>query len=241
VFAGVPLYFTHDSATISGAGGQQRTGLGDFYVGGELYLPNRVADYTSTVTIGAPTGSVANGFGTGHITADWSNRIERKFGRLAPFGIAGVSNSVPDTETLTRNFSSLGNLIHLEEGAEFNLSRRVYVGTSAYQIVPFGSQQVFDRLGEAFNPADHGDPNLAANGPSGNNNDARPATGNDLTRENGFDAWIGFEPTRSVRTEIGYSRSVRFALNRFSFNLSLNVGRLLRIRDRARVHGVVRH
>ena len=209
VFAGVPLYFSHDSEIIAGEGSRQRTGMGDIYFGGDLYLPSRAADFTTTLTIGAPTGSVANGFGTGHTTADWSNRLRKKLGPLAPFAVAGVSNSVPDTETLTRTFSSLGNLFHFEEGADFDVSRRVYVGASAYQIVPFGSQQVFDRLAD--------DRNLAA-------------TGSDSIRENGFDAWIGFEPTRTMRTEIGYSRSATFAVNRISFNLSLNVGRLLRLR-----------
>lgn len=209
VFAGVPLYFSHDSEIIAGEGSRQRTGMGDIYFGGDLYLPSRAADFTTTLTIGAPIGSVANGFGTGHTTADWSNRLRKKLGPLAPFAVAGVSNSVPDTETLTRTFSSLGNLFHFEEGADFDVSRRVYVGASAYQIVPFGSQQVFDRLAD--------DRNLAA-------------TGSDSIRENGFDAWIGFEPTRTMRTEIGYSRSGTFAVNRISFNLSLNVGRLLRLR-----------
>lgn len=209
VFAGVPLYFSHDSEIIAGAGSRQRTGMGDIYFGGDLYLPSRAADFTTTLTIGAPTGSVANGFGTGHTTADWSNRLRKKLGPLAPFAVAGVSNSVPDTETLTRTFSSLGNLFHFEEGADFDVTRRVYVGASAYQIVPFGSQQVFDRLAD--------DRKLAA-------------TGSDSIRENGFDAWIGFEPTRTMRTEIGYSRSGTFAVNRISFNLSLNVGRLLRLR-----------
>lgn len=209
VFAGVPLYFSHDSEIIAGEGSRQRTGMGDIYFGGDLYLPSRAADFTTTLTIGAPTGSVANGFGTGHTTADWSNRLRKKLGPLAPFAVAGVSNSVPDTETLTRTFSSLGNLFHFEEGADFDVTRRVYVGASAYQIVPFGSQQVFDRLAD--------DRNLAA-------------TGSDSIRENGFDAWIGFEPTRTMRTEIGYSRSGTFAVNRISFNLSLNVGRLLRLR-----------
>src|SRR5690349_6718719 len=112
VFAGIPLYFTHDRQTSGGAPSSQRSGPGDLYFGADLYLPTPVADFTTTLTVGAPTGSVADGFGTGHVTADWSNRVRKRIGPLAPFAVAGVSNSVPDTETLVRNFSSLGNLIH---------------------------------------------------------------------------------------------------------------------------------
>ena len=54
----------------------------------------------------------------------------------------------------------------------------------------------------------------------------------DRIRENGVDVWLGFEPTRVVRVEAGYSRSLTFALNRFSFNVGLNVGRLFKERVR---------
>lgn len=232
LFAGVPLYFAHDSQSLAGTSSTQQTALGDFYFGGELYVPNRVADYTSTVTIGAPTGNVADGFSTGHVTADWSNRFRKKIRALAPFAVAGFSNKVPDTETLTRGFSSLGKLLHFEEGAEYDLTRRVYVGASAYQVVPFGSQKIFGSEEDDLQPRDHGTGDPAENpNPAPAPGDVAPtATGNGITRENGFDAWIGFEQSRTVRTEIGYSRSITFAENRFSFNVSLNIGRIVRLR-----------
>lgn len=237
VFFGAPLYFTHDPAS-STLPAQQRSGIGDLYFGGDVYLPNRVADFTSTLTIGMPTGNVAEGFGTGHTTADWSNRLRRKMGRLSPFTVAGVSNSVPDTETLTRSFSSLGNLLHFEEGAEFDLTRRVYVGASIYQIVPFGNQEVFSRTDDSFRTQDQGSGKTGGNGNPTNpaqpapaaNPDQPTVAGNNITRENGVDTWIGFEPVRTLRAELGYSRSTTFAVNRLSFSLSLNVGRMLRLR-----------
>jgi len=214
VFIGLPVYLAHDAADgAAGAPASNSAGLGDFYFGGELYLPSDWVNYTSTLTIGAPTGDVADGFSTGHVMVDWSNRLRHNFGLLAPYFVAGLANTVPDTETLTRAFSSFGRIVHLEEGTDVNLTRRVYVGASAYQILPFGNQVVVSPL-------------------DGTGSTADPATvsGNDLTRENGFDTWAGFEPSRSVRTEVGYSRSVTFAINRFSFGVSFNVGRLLRLR-----------
>ena len=225
VFAGIPLYFTHNRQPSGATSNSQRSGPGDLYFGGDLYLPTPVVDFTTTFTLGAPTGSVADGFGTGHVTADWSNRVRKRIGPLAPFAVVGVSNSVPDTETLVRNFSSLGNLIHLEEGADLDLSRRVYVGASVYQIVPFGNQQIFDRVADDSQPGDSGTERVP-----GINRGQPSLTGTSITRENGFDAWIGFELTRVVRTEIGYSRSVTFAENRLSFSVSLNLGRMLRLR-----------
>lgn len=222
IFVGVPLYFVHESATGSSPAFSSN-GAGDLYFGLDLYAPSRVVNYSTTVTISTPTGSVSEGFSTGHHTVDWTNRFRRRFGGLAPFAIAGLSNTVPDTDLVTRTFVSLGNLAHFEEGAEYDLSKRVYAGASAYQVLPFGNQQVFSRL----NDASHMGRNAAVDRGSGPH-DQPSAVGNNLTREDGFDAWVGFAPTRVLRMELGYSRSMSFALNRLSFNVGFNVGRLLR-------------
>ncbi len=221
VFAGVPLYFASDSSNTTGQTRIHDTGAGDLYFGLDAYAPNRYVDYSSTLTISAPTGSVRKGFSPGEATVDWNNRFRHKIGRLAPFVAAGVGNTVPDSELVTRDFISLGNVSHFEEGVELQIARPVYLGSSAYQIVPFGKQQVFNRFDTAT-PRDDGPGKVAppSRGPA--------AIGNDLTKEHGFDAWFGFEPTRIVRVELGYSRSVTFALNSFSFNLGLNVGKLFR-------------
>lgn len=216
VFVGVPFYFVHDSASssTSNLGGRA---AGDVYFGLDIYAPTSVVNYSTSFTITAPTGNVSKGFSTGHRTVDWTNRLRKHFGHLAPFVSAGISNTVPDTDLVTRTFTSLGNIVHLEEGADYDLSRRVYAGADAYHILPFGNQQVVNR--EAGANADR----------QGNRaGDLPPAGGSDLTRENGFDMWLGFEPTRVLRIEAGYSRSVTFALNRLSFNVGLNLGRLLR-------------
>ena len=215
VFVGIPVYFAHDAADpAAGISAAQSNGLGDFYFGGEFYAPSRWVDYTSTVTFEAPTGNVAQGFSTGHFMADWSNRFRHNFGLLAPYLTAGLANTVPDTETLTRAFSSFGKIIHLEEGSDVNLTSRVYVGASLYQIFPFGNQVVVSPLDST----------------TGNAPDPTVISGNNLTRENGFDTWAGFEPSRMVRMELGYSRSTTFDVNRASFGLSFNVGRMLRLR-----------
>lgn len=225
VFTGVPLYFASDSSNTPGQTRLHDAGAGDAYFGVDVYAPNRIVDFGSTLTISAPTGSVSKGFSPGAATVDWNNRLRHAFGRLTPFVAAGVGNTVPDSELVTRDIISLGSVSHFEEGAEFQLAKAVYLGGSAFQIVPFGRQQVFNRFDTA-SPRDH-------NGGQGNAAPPPPVAGsesggNELTREHGFDAWLGFEPTRVVRVELGYSRSVTSALNSFSFNVGLNVGKLLR-------------
>jgi len=227
VFVGVPLYFVHDSAP-TGSQNLSGSGSGDVYFGLDLYAPTSVVNYSTTFTVSAPTGSVSKGFSTGHRTLDWTNRFRRRIGGLTPFLAAGISNTVPDTDLITRTFTSRGNVIHLEEGAEYELTKRVYAGASAYHIIPLGTQNI-NRLNE-IQPADRGFGKRNQGTGKGNAQAPSPAASQDQIRENGFDLWVGFEPTRVLRLETGYSRSVTFALNRLSFKIGLNVGRLFKDR-----------
>lgn len=231
VFAGVPLYFVHDSSSANKLTG---SGAGDVYFGLDLYAPTRVVSYGSTFTVSAATGNVSKGFSTGHRTFDWTSRVRRRFADFTPFVAAGVGNTVPDTDLVTRTFTSLGNIVHLEEGAEYDLTKRLYAGASAYHIFPFGNQEVFNRVDDSGGgPGDsRRDKDFLNPAPPPNTTSPLPAapssSGAGLTRENGFDTWVGFEPARVLRLEIGYSRSITFDFNRLSVYVGMNVGRLLR-------------
>src|SRR5215831_15107686 len=222
VFAGVPVYVANvpNSTTTNGTtpttnASYTNSGIGNAYLGFTLRAPSPKLDYTSAVTAYAPTGSAAKGFSTGRVGVDWTNRFEHTFHQLTPFFEGGLSNTVPDSAFLARPFTSLGAISHLEEGAEYQLVKHLSVGVSGYQIVPLGSQKVFSKLrgnGKGKNPFDT----------------STVSTGNDLTRENGFNTWVELEPSSIARLEVGYTRSMTFDLNSFAFNLRLNPGRLLR-------------
>jgi hypothetical protein len=222
VFAGVPMYVanvpcstTTNGTTTTTNASSTNSGIGNAYLGFALKAPSPKLHYASAVTAYAPTGSVARGFSTGRVGVDWTNRFEHSFHRLTPFFEGGLSNTVPDSAFLARPFTSLGAISHLEEGAEYQLARHFYAGGSGYQIVPFGDQKVFSKLsgkGKGKNPFDA----------------STVSTGNDLTRENGFNTWVGLEPSSIVRLEVGYTRSMTFDLSSFAFNLRMNVGKALR-------------
>ncbi len=226
VFAGVPFYFSHLVSSTTTTGTTTNTssggnGMGNAYLGFNLRAPNPTLDYSSTVTAGVPTGDTAKGLSTGRASIDWTNRFEHSFDRLTPFFEGGLANTVPDSIFLTRPFTSLGTVTHLEEGGEYELVRHFSLGGSAYQIVPFGNQKILSKL--------------VKRGQSGRGSGrvfdaAAAASGNDLTRENGFSTWVGFEPTPILRAEIGYTRSTTFDLNSFAFNLRVNFGKLFRSR-----------
>lgn len=209
IYAGVPLYFTN---SLDGSSSSPRvTGAGDAYIGAELYTFAKALRYSSSVTIGFPTGSTAKGLSPGVVTADWTNHFRRRFGKVTPQLSVGLANTtgvafgaLPSSELINGSLAARGTFVYLEEGAEFDLTRRTYVGGQAYHILPFGNRPSEAGLAGSATPADT------------------------IVPENGVDAWVGFLPNSIVSTEVGYSRSVTFAANSVSFRMGFNVGRMLR-------------
>ena len=233
VFVGMPFYFANTQTVTTQVNGNATTmtqditnnGLGNAYFGLAMRAPAKTLDYSSTVIFAAPTGSTANGFSSGRANVDWSNRFEHSFDRLTPFVDGGLSNAVPDSQLFTRPFTSLGWLTHWEEGGEFEVVKHFAVGGSGYEIVPFGNQKVFSKIvGKG----------QSGKGKGKNSFDLNAETsGTGLTRENGFNGWIAFDPTPLWRVELGVTRSATFDLNSFAFNLRMNLGKLARSRHHA--------
>ncbi len=229
IFGGVPLYFvdipsgtTTTGITTTTFPSSSHNGIGNVYLGMAFRAPNPMLNYASAITAGAPTGDTKKGLSTGRATIDWDNRFEHSFSRLTPFLEGGLGNTVPDSRLVTRAFTSLGFVTHLEEGAEYELVKHFSIGGSGYQIVPAGNQKIYSRLVTKGGTA-------TGTGRSGRVfQTSATASGNGLTRENGFNAWAGFEPNRYWRVEVGYTRSTTFDLSSFAFNISVNLGKLLR-------------
>jgi hypothetical protein len=232
VFAGVPVYFvgipsftTTTGTTTTTSPSSSNNGIGNVYLGIAFRAPNPALGYASTITAGAPTGDTGKGFSSGRATIDWDNRFEHSFNRLTPFLDGGFGNTVPDSRLVTRAFTSLGFVTHLEEGSEFELVKHVSVGGSGYQILPGGNQKIYSKLVAKGGTA-------KGSGKSGRVFEtSATASGNGLTRENGFNTWVGFEASRIWRVELGYTHSTTFDLGGFAFNVSMNVGKLLRSRQ----------
>ena len=205
VFAGVPMYLSTAFGDSSMSGGHV-AGLGDAYLGAEMYLFPKLFRYSTSVTVGLPTGSVAKGFSPGNVTADWTNTFRRSFGKLTPRVSAGLANTVgvaigviPTSQFVDNSLAAKGAFVHVEEGAEYDLSDRVYVGAEGYHIIPLSSQNASSALDTDV-----------------------------ITPDNGVDVWLGFLPRSYLSAEVGYSRSTSFALNSLSFRLGLNVGKMVR-------------
>jgi hypothetical protein len=212
IYIGAPIYFSNSFG--SGSGSTHLAGLGDAYAGAEVYMFPKLFEYSSSITVGLPTGNVSKGLGAGGITADWTNTFSRSFGKLTPSVSTGIANTVgvafgslPASEMAGTSLAARGTFVHFEEGANFDLTQRVYVGAEGYHIVPLST-------GRSVNAA----------GSTG-------GTVTGILPENGVDVWLGFLPNAYMSTELGYSRSMTFAENSVSWRVGLNLRRMFRNRQ----------
>ncbi len=230
---GLPLYFTNPSTSTSGT--SSGLGAGNAYLDLRLAFPNPLLNYASKITVGAPTGSTSKGFSTGRATVDWINRFDHSFGRVTPFGEAGLANTVSDTTFFTRPFTSLGFVTHFQGGAEIDLLRVFQVGGSVYAIEPSGSQKIYSKLVQHI----AGTTSAPPAPPTGNSQANQQFTsahvlsgGADLVRDHGYIAFVRATPAKYMDMELAYTRSADYQLNTVSFSVGLNLGVLSRSASR---------
>jgi hypothetical protein len=223
VNTGVPIYFVHGTSTTA-TGGTTTTsnaGLGDAYLQLRFAFPNPLLNYTIVLTGTVPTGNTADGLSTGHATYDWTNHFDHRFGRWTPFAEAGFGNSIPANFVFHRPYASFGHEAHFQAGAEYQVVDFLSVSASAYDIAPWGTQTIFSRVvGKSGSPTGKGGPVFTQ---------ANQTTGSSgLAADNGYSAEADFSPGSVLDFSLGYSHSVHFGLDTFSFGIGVNMSQLLR-------------
>jgi hypothetical protein len=229
---GLPIFFVRPSETTIGvAGTASSNGIGNAYVELRFALPNPVLNYSSVVTGTAPTGDKNSGLSTGRPTIDWTNHFDRSFGRLTPFGNVGFANTVSDTPLFVRPYTTLGFVTHVEGGIGYRLTRFLEGGSSVYAIEPAGQQTVVSQLRQntVNSPVPSGSPQSGKSKGRGDSQGVFETThiavgSADLVCDHGFSVWASVRPTRILTLQLGYTRSVHYALNTVSFGIGVNLG-----------------
>lgn len=227
VRAGLPVYFDRAASAVSSttipAPTTFSSGIGDIFLTVRAGWKHPLINYSTALTGTLPTGSTSLGFSTGHFTFDWSNRLDRTFGRLTPFVDVGLANSVTDTPYFLRPFATLGPLAHFEGGAGLALTHAVNFTLTAYDVAPWGTQTVISRVVGAASPAN---PRTSTHGRAFES--AHQTTGTAaLTHDDGVSASLMVSPNSFLDLNVGYTRSAQYALDTVSFGIGINVTALL--------------
>jgi hypothetical protein len=151
--AGLPIYLINSALSTDRA---SHVGLGDLYGSLTLDLSGDETTFYTTMSVSAPTGSVAQGLGYGQITWDWTNHAERSVGPLTPYVDAGFGNALDLTSRVNRARAGgvlgpppaqVGSVFNGEGGIELDWSESVSLSVSAYVIAPWGQQIAVTRIG----------------------------------------------------------------------------------------------
>ena len=219
---GIPVLFVH--GTTSTGATTSNAGLGNIFGQFNFVEKNPALNFGSVATVALPTGDTSKGFGTGRVTADWTSQVAREFGRFTPFFSAGLANSIFDSRYWrNRPYVTLGDVGHFEGGTSFDLGHSLTLSASAYDIVPWGTQKLYSRIvGKG-----------AAGGGKSNHgrvyqDNALTTGGSSIDSDNGYNADLDFSPWKYVDLDFGYTHSVHFQLDAFSFSLGFNLSPLLR-------------
>lgn len=219
---GIPILFVH--GTTSTGATTSNSGLGNIFGQLNFIDKNPTLNFGSVATVALPTGDTSKGFSTGRVTADWTSQIAKEFGRFTPFLSAGVANSIFDSRYWrNRPYVTLGDVAHFEGGTSFDLGHSLTLSASAYDIAPWGTQKLYSRIvGKG----------AGAGGPSNHGrvfqNNALTIGGSSIDSDNGYNADLDFSPWKYVDLDFGYTHSVHFQLDTFSFSLGFNLSPLLR-------------
>jgi len=232
---GVPLSFVSSSSTTTTTGtttgkstSSSLNSLGNVYMNVNFKTTADVANYNSTLTVSAPTGSTTKGVSTGRPNYGWNNHVEHDFDRLTPFLELGLSNGLTDTKLMHHPFTTLGFVSQFTGGSKIDLGGNFSVGGSLYDVLPAGQQKMFSKLVAKKSTS------TAGTGKNGRAYElASETTGNaSLTHDNGGSAWVEYSPGKIFDFQIGYTHSVHFALDTVAFSLEVNLAKLTKRADK---------
>ncbi len=214
---GVPFYF------LSSSSGGTSTGIGDSALAFRLLFPSSLLNFSSSVTMFAPTGDPSLGLSSGRATFDWTNHFDHDLGHVTPFVDAGIADTTVEISHHLRPYTTLGSNVHLSGGASFDLLKNVSFEASAYGIFPWGTQKMYSRLVTAGGA---GNPN-PQHGRAYEQNHFTSGTA-DLTRDHGLSAGLDLTPAPCLDLYGGYTHSVKFASDEVDFGIGFDLGRAMR-------------
>jgi len=229
--SGVPMYFVVPSSSAASTTTTTTTTTSDSYAAlGDAFARLKfdprwsAAKYNTSITATAPTGSRDHGISSGHATWNWDNKVEKDIWRISPYVQASLANSLANTMSFQRAFTTYGFISQQKAGISYELFKGVSVEASYYNVTPLADQTVFSRI------KNKGKGSVASQGSNGKGNgrvfeDNAVTTGTSgLTKDHGFGAGISANPAKRVEWSLDYNRSVGYQTNTVSTSIGYRFG-----------------
>lgn len=177
--------------------------LGDTLIGLHGYFSSHAFQHTITASLTAPTGNREDGLGTGRVTFDLRDHIERylhQTGFVLDLG-AGNSSGLFNRLVMDQS-SSLGPIAHFQTGIIVWLPGGNYLQSIAYEQLPIGDQKIYGVVSAPGKPSQ------------------TVVTGRSVTEDNGFTTSLGVPLSSHVTLASYYNRSLRLHLDTVSIGLT---------------------
>jgi hypothetical protein len=182
---------------------QTRGDLGDTLLGAHAGFSGHGFRNTSTVSLTAPTGNRPDGLGTGRVTFDLSDHLERYLRQTGLIvDIGGGDSSSLFNRLVTTDYSSLGPIAHFQAGTVVWLARGIYLQSLAYEQLPLGDQKIYTTYSRPGFPS------------------RTVVTGRTVNEDNGFTTSVGIPLTDRITLLTYYNRSLRLHLDTVSTGLT---------------------
>jgi len=195
---------------------------GDTLIGFHAFFEPGSLQDTITASLTAPTGDHSQGFGTGQVTYDFSNHLERYYKQLGLLLDLGAGDSSGLFNNLVfKDYNSVGGLAHFESGLVYWLPHRTYIEAVAYEQLPLGSQTIYQisPRGEDVRADDDGGGGSGGGGGGGAGNPP-PVKISPVSEDNGFTTFVGIPLNRYIMFSGYYNRSLRQHLDTVSFGVT---------------------
>jgi hypothetical protein len=176
--------------------------LGDMNINGHYEIEGKFLSYLLTGTLGLPTGDQKFGLGSGQVTYDFSNHIEKNFNFFAPNIEAGIGDSSGTIGTrVQKNYTTVGHLAHFQAGATFYLPFRMAFESDAYENLPLSTQILYSTTTQGKKKV-------------------TTATNVGLAEDNGFTNSLDIPLNPHVTLSGTYNRSLRSHIDTVGFSLT---------------------
>jgi hypothetical protein len=181
--------------------------VGDLLVEGHAIFEPGAYRIIPTAAMTIPTGNRLHGLGTGRVTFNFDDRIERYFGQTGVIVDVGAGDSSGLTNRLvTEDDNGLGPLAQFQAGFVFWLPNSISIQSVAYEQLPIGDQKTYATIGAG--PMGPGSATITV------------VTGRKVAEDNGLTTSLYVPLTSRWMLTSSYNRSLRLHLDTASVGLS---------------------